>query len=211
MSSTALRSRSSGSSVMAALRCCALALVSFCRSSNDDAPVLRVISFVSCLYRLSSASMSSATCGNGSGAFLFQKKSVALMSYVFLVTPRAGFFSSTGVSMVTRFSFMPSTSCTRLWYVHECDSIVVRSMLRSKMISTGRDTGVPADDVGRPPPANMLSLELSRWSRSLRSSFVAMISAAMPLGQRIIGMTPGKSKVSLCRLRRGRAPMETHP
>lgn len=61
MSSVAFRSRNSGSRVMAALRCCAEELVSFCRSSRDDAPVFFVISFASSLYFVSSASMSSAT------------------------------------------------------------------------------------------------------------------------------------------------------
>ena len=47
---------------------CAMSLTSL-------TPVERVISAASCLYLLSSVSMSSATCGNGFAAFLAQKKS----------------------------------------------------------------------------------------------------------------------------------------
>ena len=110
ISSTAFRSRSSGKSVIAAFKCCAEALVSFCRSSIDDAPVFFVISFASSLYRINSASISSATCGNGTPAFLAQKKSLAVKSYAFLDVPLAGLFSSIGVSTVIRLSFMFKTS-----------------------------------------------------------------------------------------------------
>jgi hypothetical protein len=74
----------------------------------------------------------------------------------------------------------------RLWYVQEWDSMGIRSMLRSRITSTGRDVGVPAaDGADRACDENRLSLELRTWSRSLRSSFAAIISAAAPLGQRI--------------------------
>lgn len=80
ISRMAFRSRSSGRRVMAAFKCCAEALVSFCRSSMDDAPVFFVISFASSLYLVNSVSMSSATCGNGTPALRFQKKSLELRS-----------------------------------------------------------------------------------------------------------------------------------
>lgn len=80
ISRVAFRSRSSGSKVIAALRCCAEALVSFCRSSSEDAPVFLVMSFASSLYFVSSASMSSATCGNGTPALRNQKKSFEFRS-----------------------------------------------------------------------------------------------------------------------------------
>lgn len=64
----------------------------------------------------------------------------------------------------------------------------IRSTFRSRIIRTGRDEGVPA--AARLLGAeNKLSLELRMWSRSFRSSLAAIISAAAPLGQRIIGMT----------------------
>lgn len=80
MSSVFFRSLISGRSVMAALRCCALALVSFCRSSRSATPVFFVMAAVSSLYLVSSASMSSATWGKGTPAFLLQKKSLAFRS-----------------------------------------------------------------------------------------------------------------------------------
>lgn len=80
ISSNALRSLSSGSNVMAALRCCADAVVSFCRSSMEFAPVFLVTSAASSRYLVSSVSMSSATCGKGTPAFLFQKKSFCVRS-----------------------------------------------------------------------------------------------------------------------------------
>jgi len=74
----------------------------------------------------------------------------------------------------------------RLWYVHEWDNMGVRSTFRSRMMRTGLDDGVPAvEDAGRACEENRLSLELRTWSRSLRSSFAAIISAAAALGQRI--------------------------
>jgi hypothetical protein len=36
----------------------------------------------------------------------------------------------------------------------------------------------------------LLSREFKTWSRSLRSNFWAIISAAFPLGQRIMGIDP---------------------
>lgn len=62
----------------------------------------------------------------------------------------------------------------------------IRSTLRSRMISTGLDVGVPPiEGFCRACGEKRLSLELRMWSRSLRSSLVAIISAAAPLGQRI--------------------------
>ena len=57
---------------------CAMSLTSL-------TPVERVISAASCLYLLSSVSMSSATCGNGFAALRFQKKSLLSRSYERLV------------------------------------------------------------------------------------------------------------------------------
>jgi hypothetical protein len=62
----------------------------------------------------------------------------------------------------------------------------IRSTLRSRITSTGLDVGVPvAEAPERACEEKRLSLELRMWSRSLRSSLVAIISAAAPLGQRI--------------------------
>ena len=72
-------------------------------------------------------------------------------------------------------------------------------MLRSTTTMTGLDCGAPAEPCCREPgpaPAKRLSLESRRWSRSLRSSFVAMISAAPPLGHLMIGMAPPEPSVS---------------
>jgi hypothetical protein len=60
-------------------------------------------------------------------------------------------------------------------------------------MSTGRDEGVPLAVDGRLLDAEKrLSFEFNMWSRSFRSSFADIISAAAPLGQRMIGMTPEK-------------------
>lgn len=81
VSSVCLRAVSSGSAVMAVLRLAVFELRSICEMSfTSDIPVERVISAASDLYRLNSASMSSATCGNGFGAFFSQKKSFESMS-----------------------------------------------------------------------------------------------------------------------------------
>jgi hypothetical protein len=70
------------------------------------------------------------------------------------------------------------------------------STLRSSMMSTGREDGVPvAVDGLLPGVEKRLSFEFRIWSRSFRSSFPDIISAAAPFGQRIIGMTP--SRVSI--------------
>lgn len=114
MSSIAFRSRSSGSRVMAALRCEADELESFCKSSIEEAPVFFVISAASSLYFLSSVSMSSATCGKDMPAFRDQKKSFEFRSYDLFVVPLARLFSSIGVSTVIRFKCILSTSWTRL-------------------------------------------------------------------------------------------------
>lgn len=74
-----------------------------------------------------------------------------------------------------------------------------RSTFRSRMTRTGLEVGVPAaDDEGRACDEKRLSLELRMWSRSLRSSLAAIISAAAPLGHRIcfvrrISMLPSKT------------------
>ena len=60
----------------------------------------------------------------------------------------------------------------------------IKSTLRSRMISTGLDVGVPA---APGLEEKRLSFEFRMWSRSLRSSFCAIISAAASLGQRIYG------------------------
>ena len=63
-----------------------------------------------------------------------------------------------------------------------------KSTLRSTIISTGRE------EVVLEAPARFaekrLSLELRMWSRSFRSSFAAIISAAPAFGQRMIGIVP---------------------
>ncbi len=83
------------------------------------------------------------------------------------------------------------TSWTRDWYVHECESMGIRSTLRSTMTRTGRDEGVPEDEDGRWPwLEKRLSLEFRMWSLNLRSSFAAIISAGPPFGLRIIGIEP---------------------
>ena len=49
----------------------------------------------------------------------------------------------------------------KLWYVHECDNMGTRSTLRSRMMRTGLEVGVPAaEDEGRPCDEKRLSLEL---------------------------------------------------
>jgi hypothetical protein len=61
-----------------------------------------------------------------------------------------------------------------------------KSTLRSRIMRTGLELGVPAaEDEGRACDEKRLSFELRIWSRSLRSSLAAIISAAAPLGQRI--------------------------
>lgn len=60
----------------------------------------------------------------------------------------------------------------------------IRSTLRSRITSTGLDVAA-AEGLDRACDEKRLSLELRMWSRSLRSSLVAIISAAAPLGQRI--------------------------
>ena len=107
--------------------------------------------------------------------------------------PLAGLFSSTGDSTVIRLSFIFRISCTRDWYVHECDSMGIRSTFRSRMMSTGLDDGVPVAVDGRLLDAeNKLSFEFKIWSRNFRSSFADIISAAAPLGHRMIGITPSR-------------------
>ena len=54
---------------------------------------------------------------------------------------------------------------------YECESMELRSTFRSRMIRTGREVGVPADDAGRALDEKRLSRELRMWSRNLRSSF----------------------------------------
>lgn len=55
---------------------------------------------------------------------------------------------------------------------------------------TGRDEGVPVAVEGRLLDVeNKLSFEFNIWSRSFRSSFADIISAADPLGHRMMGMT----------------------
>ena len=62
----------------------------------------------------------------------------------------------------------------------------IRSTLRSRITSTGLEVEIPAaEGADRDCEEKRLSLELRTWSRSFRSSFVAIISAAAPLGQRI--------------------------
>src|SRR5271155_3463730 len=85
----------------------------------------------------------SATCGNGFGAFFFQKKSSPSKSYPL----RVG-LPSTTVSTVIRLSLMVRTSETSDWYysqyfcqgrvctVQECEIMGMRSRLRSRMIMT---------------------------------------------------------------------------
>ena len=59
----------------------------------------------------------------------------------------------------------------------------IRSTFRSTMTRTGRDEGVPEEDVGRWPwLENRFVLESRMWSLSLRSNFAAIISAGPPLG-----------------------------
>lgn len=65
-----------------------------------------------------------------------------------------------------------------------------RSTFRSIMIKTGRLDGTPGNDLWL--PEKRLSLELRMWSRSFRSSLVAISSAAPPFGHRIIGMEPSQ-------------------
>ena len=58
-------------------------------------------------------------------------------------------------------------------------------------MSTGRDEGVPLAVEGRLLEAEKrLSFEFKIWSRSFRSSFAEIISAAAPFGHLIMGMTP---------------------
>jgi hypothetical protein len=58
-------------------------------------------------------------------------------------------------------------------------------------MSTGRDEGVPlAADDRLLDAEKRLSFEFKMWSRNFRSSFADIISAAAPLGQRMMGMTP---------------------
>lgn len=67
----------------------------------------------------------------------------------------------------------------------------IKSMLRSTMIRTGLEVGVPvAEDGLWLEPENRLSFELRMWSRSLRSNFAEINSAAAPFGHRIIGIAP---------------------
>ena len=88
---------------MAAFKCCALALVSFWRSSSEEAPVLAVMAAESSLYLVNSASISSATLGNGAFAFRAQKKSLDARSNPFFVLPVDvdGLLSSSGDSITT--------------------------------------------------------------------------------------------------------------
>lgn len=66
----------------------------------------------------------------------------------------------------------------------------MRSTLRSRIMRTGRDDVVAVDGVAREVFEKRLSFEFRMWSRSLRSSWADIISAALPFGQRIMGMTP---------------------
>ena len=67
----------------------------------------------------------------------------------------------------------------------------IKSTFRSTMTRTGRDEGVPEEDVGRWPwLENRFVLESRMWSLSLRSNFAAIISAGPPLGHRMIGIEP---------------------
>jgi len=71
----------------------------------------------------------------------------------------------------------------------------IKSTFRSKMMSTGRDEGVPDAVEGLFDGAeNRLSFEFKIWSRSFRSSLAAIISAAAPFGQRIMGITARESQ-----------------
>ena len=55
---------------------------------------------------------------------------------------------------------------------------------------TGRDEAIPDAVEGLLLEAeNKLSFEFRIWSRSFLSSFAAIISAAAPFGQRMIGIT----------------------
>ena len=59
------------------------------------------------------------------------------------------------------------------------------------MIKTGLEVGTLADEVGLEPLLeNRLSFEFRTWSRSFRSSFADMSSAAPPFGHRMIGIDP---------------------
>jgi hypothetical protein len=59
-------------------------------------------------------------------------------------------------------------------------------------MSTGLEDDAPVALDGRLLEAEKrLSFEFRIWSRSFRSSLADIISAAAPLGQRMIGMTPG--------------------
>ena len=70
------------------------------------------------------------------------------------------------------------------------------------MTRTGRDKGVPEEDVGRWPwLENRFVLESRIWSLSLRSNFAAIISAGPPLGHRMIGIEPVRLSAGLMNYR----------
>ena len=75
----------------------------------------------------------------------------------------------------------------------------IRSTFLSRIRRTGRDEVALVEVDGRLPELeNKLSFEFKMWSRSLRSSFADIISAAAPLGHRIMGMTPVTISFKLC-------------
>lgn len=61
-------------------------------------------------------------------------------------------------------------------------------MFRSKRIRTGRDEVAVLEAEADERENKLLSREFKMWSLSLRSSFCAIVAAALSLGQRMIGI-----------------------